>query len=329
MRRILISLVTIAAVGGLAVGATRAFFNDTETSVGNTIRAGKLDLKIDSQAHYDGLVCVKNDDGDPPYWWQEDPNNDQYDPVREVARTELVGQPCVGTWDLRNLGGGASSRFFNLADAKPGDWGENTISLHVFDNDAWGRMRLSNVAGKENGCTEPERADDVTCGTDDTGELAQALQFGNFWLDQGEMPGFQCQIGENGQPVEGANNNCSDPGEGDNIWQRNWEPAVSINQTPIKVGEEDTQMTYNLSEALSSAFQNYCDGESPDGHDQYGPCQGLAEDGRLVGSTTYYFGVDWNINPQAGNEIQTDSLSADISFDVVQHRNNPNGDFLP
>lgn len=39
----------IAAVGALVAGATRAFFSDTETSVGNTFTAGTIDIDINEQ----------------------------------------------------------------------------------------------------------------------------------------------------------------------------------------------------------------------------------------------------------------------------------------
>jgi spore coat-associated protein N len=49
VKKIALSLATIAMVCLLAVGATRAYFNDTETSVGNTFTAGTLDLKVGGQ----------------------------------------------------------------------------------------------------------------------------------------------------------------------------------------------------------------------------------------------------------------------------------------
>jgi len=61
------------------------------------------------------------------------------------------------------------------------------------------------------------------------------------------------------------------------------------------------------------------------GHNDYGLCHGLARDGRMVGSTTYYFGLAWNLDLDGtGNEVQTDEYTADLTFRVEQHRNNPN-----
>lgn len=47
MRKILFSLLVISVVISLVVGATKAYFSDTETSTGNTLAAGNLDLNVD------------------------------------------------------------------------------------------------------------------------------------------------------------------------------------------------------------------------------------------------------------------------------------------
>lgn len=44
--------------------------------------------------------------------------------------------------------------------------------------------------------------------------------------------------------------------------------------------------------------------------------------GPLTGSSTAYLGVAWTLPALSGNETQTDSLTADIGFTVVQSRNN-------
>ncbi|MFH1457074.1 MAG: TasA family protein [Patescibacteria group bacterium] len=47
MSKIALSLVMIASVGAIVIGATGAYFSDTEASVGNTFTAGTLDLNIE------------------------------------------------------------------------------------------------------------------------------------------------------------------------------------------------------------------------------------------------------------------------------------------
>ena len=47
MKKILISLSIIAAVAAIVVGATTAYFSDTETSAGNTFSAGTIDIRVE------------------------------------------------------------------------------------------------------------------------------------------------------------------------------------------------------------------------------------------------------------------------------------------
>lgn len=49
MKNIIKSLVVIVAVAAVAGGATYAYFSDSETSAGNTISAGTIDLKVGGQ----------------------------------------------------------------------------------------------------------------------------------------------------------------------------------------------------------------------------------------------------------------------------------------
>lgn len=161
-KKIVISLAVICAAAAIAVGATTAFFSDTETSTGNTFTAGSIDLKVDSQCTYNGQ------------------SSDQ-----------------CGTWDLKDLVGDTrddkgdiilGDRFFNFTDIKPGDVGENTISLHVYDNPAYACLYISPLENNDNDCTEPESADDATCGPTydpNGGELAQNVEF-FAWADDGD-----------------------------------------------------------------------------------------------------------------------------------------------
>ncbi len=47
MNKILLSLIVVGLVASVAVGATRAYYSDVETSNSNTLAAGTLDLNID------------------------------------------------------------------------------------------------------------------------------------------------------------------------------------------------------------------------------------------------------------------------------------------
>lgn len=67
MKKILISLMTVAVVAGLVGGGAFAYFNDTETSKGNTFTAGTLDLKVNG-GDDPLLVLVELKDMKPCDW---------------------------------------------------------------------------------------------------------------------------------------------------------------------------------------------------------------------------------------------------------------------
>lgn len=168
MKKLLISLVTVGAVAVAAFGATQAFFSDTETSEGNILQAGALDLKIDNTCYYNGNACV---DG----IWQGGGN------------IGVGNSTCSCTWTSTDL---SNEVFFDLHDLKPGDWEEDTISLTVKDNDAWACVDINVDEHTDNGCTDPEiEAGDPHCANvgdpGDVGEIAQELNF-IFWVDDGD-----------------------------------------------------------------------------------------------------------------------------------------------
>ncbi len=49
MKRILVSMLTIAIVAVVGFAVTRAYFSDTETSTGNTLTAGTIDISVDGE----------------------------------------------------------------------------------------------------------------------------------------------------------------------------------------------------------------------------------------------------------------------------------------
>lgn len=157
MKKILLSLATIGTVALTAFGLSSAFFSDTETSQGNVLQAGELDLKIDNESYYNGVL--------------QDGTNGTVDT----------------TWELDNLG---DKLFFNFTDIKPSDLGEDTISIHA-ENNYWACMEMNLTKNDDNTCTEPELLDDPTCNEPDEpvdpndGDLAQELNF-IFWIDDGD-----------------------------------------------------------------------------------------------------------------------------------------------
>lgn len=66
MKKILISLAIIAITVAISIGATVAYFDDTEISSGNTFAAGNLDLQIDLQCPQVGCGFPLRDLPDEP-----------------------------------------------------------------------------------------------------------------------------------------------------------------------------------------------------------------------------------------------------------------------
>lgn len=278
-RRILWSTASIFATAALFVGATFAFFTDEETSSGNVFAAGGLDLLVDYDCYYNKLA-----DGTPNCPWD------------------------FSSWQQTDLG--PEHKFFNFEDIKPGDFGEGTISLHVFDNDAWLRLRISNVVNQENDCTEEEEEEDATCndpGTG-TGELDDHLVF-SIWLDDGSVPGFQCFA------TPSAHGPCPEDHNEGNNFRDVGEVELVVPGTIDGAGE-----THNIWEGLAAAY--IAQGCTGDVVNMPLRCPGLAPDGHMIGSVTYYFGIDWELPDTVGDEVQTDSLQADMTIEAEQYRHN-------
>lgn len=273
----------IIFVSAIAAGATGAFFSDTETSTGNTFTAGAIDLTVDSEQHYNNAVCVLNTvtTGDlTDYYWQLAPGQ-----VAAVDQYPIIGSPCTGTWLATNLG--AQFQFFNFGDVKPGDMGENTVSLHIENNPAWACAFIKTTGNNENDLIEPETdAGDLDLGAGN-GELAENLSV-FAWLDNGGGP--QAEVGV-----------------GDNIWQAN--ETVLVQPTTL------TGLNATTTLALAQGGGN----PLPGGSTSY---IGL---GWCAGTLTIGAPGSWTCNGATmGNVAQTDSATSTVSFYVEQARNNPN-----
>lgn len=189
------------------------------------------------------------------------------------------GETCV--IPFKDLGAGDD--FFDYCDVKPGDVGEVTLSWHVTNNPAWGRIRIAEIADWEFGCTEPETQFDTTCDSSPyyagEGELSQYLRF-SAWMDEGTIEGWQCGETQTG---------CSaDPEEGNNIFDGGYEVMIAENMLVDQFA--DTGII--LPEVLSPEF-------------------------------VYYVGLEWNLPFATSNIVQTDSMVASIVMEVVQSRHNP------
>lgn len=147
MKRILVSLLSVSLLVTLGIFLTNAFFSDTETSTGNVLLAGELDLKVDNESYYNGVLNENT------------------------------------SWTVEDL---TDQLFFNFDDLKPDDYGEDTISLRA-ENDYWACMNVDLTANDDVTCTEPELADDPNCAVPGAsqGELGGLIEF-LWWADDGD-----------------------------------------------------------------------------------------------------------------------------------------------
>jgi len=273
MKKILLSVTMLLfACGALALGSTGAFFSDTELSIGNTFSAGAIDLKIDNTSYYNGVAT------------------------------------STTSWTLADL---TIEKFFNFFDLKPGDYGEDTISLHVDTNDAYLCANITLTSNDDNTCNEPELGDEPSCTAPGVGqgELAQNVNF-MWWADDGD------NVLETGEevistgPIGALTLNTPYPitlaDSDQNIWTGIGGPVAaldtkyigkawcfgSIGQTPVTQDGSGNLMT-------------------PAGNNNGNGISGEPEDG------------GYSCNGSAlNNDTQTDSLTADVSFSAVQSRNN-------
>ncbi|MBD3155896.1 MAG: hypothetical protein GF368_04545 [Candidatus Aenigmarchaeota archaeon] len=181
---------------------------------------------------------------------------------------------------------GETMQLFNVVDVKPGDSGEETMSVHVDGgNKAWMCLYLD-YTETEDGCNEPEEEVDTTCGTGDNGELGTGMNL-FVWYDIGQYSSWDCP---------GAAACINDTEEGDNIWQTG-EPILIDHET-MEVATDPDNWHHILTENLPW----------------------------LVQDEVTYMGVEWYVPTATGNEIQGDSLTMDAIFYVEQWRNNENFD---
>src|SRR3989344_4341379 len=299
MKKILLSLSVIVAVGAVVAGATGAFFSDTETSEGNTFTAGAIDLGIDNESYYNGHLnpgtsWVLNYDLD-----KECPNP-FFDPNKDPGEDNPRTIPCL---------------FFNFDDLKPGDWGEDTISLHVNNNDSWLCADVTLTSDKDNTGTEPEMDNEIPYTADDIsnnfngGELAEAVNF-YAWADDGDNVYETCE----GSPPNGP---CKDEtlfiaGEHLDLGETTTLPLADFNGNIW--GDVGNALPGDSVRFIGKAW---CFGESAFApHPQDG--SGNASNNGPVQRPVICDGEGED------NTTQTDSMTVDITFRAEQSRHQPN-----
>lgn len=261
MKRILYSIATVILVATAVGGGTGAFFSDTESSIGNTFTAGAIDLKIDNTSYYNNVFSTST------------------------------------SWSLADL---TIHRFFDFLDLKPGDRGEDTISLHVETNDAYLCANVKLTSNDDNGLNEPESLVDTTGGVGE-GELASQVNF-LWWADDGD------NVLENDEDV---------------ITQGPIGALGLGGSTTIALADSENNIWTGVGGAAPGATTLYigkawCFGSL--GVSKL-PQDGLGSTSpRTPANSTGGITCDGS---QLNNSTQTDSLTADVTFTATQARNNP------
>lgn len=268
MKKIANSISVIVAVAAIVTGVTTAFLSDTETSRGNTIAAGAVDLKIDNESYYNGVL----NDGT--------------------------------SWNFGDLVDGENFFFF-FNDLKPSDWGEDTISLHVDDNDAWACMEVAFTGNNDNGSTEPELNDENPYdGGPGNGELQDYIHF-VWWADDGDNVLEDDEAGVEGENVV-IENIISENPQFDVIL------ADSSGDGVLSSGPLDGSKIYYIGKA-------WCFGDlTLDPVDQ----DNLGKTGQNGPTSSRGPGISCD-GDDLDNTTQTDSVVGQVSFLAVQSRNNP------
>lgn len=281
MKKILLSIGSILFAGAILAGGTGAFMGDNEVSTGNTFANGVIDLKVDNESY------VTDNDG------------------------KLVFSPST-SWELSDLAG---KLFFNFSDLKPGDVGEDTISLHVNNNNAWACMSVKLKSTPENGQNEPEALVDGSTGVNQ-GELQKYLYFA-FWADDGD------NVYERGEKIfkkglakdifDGQSWTLADSKS--NIWQKNgWHYDREGNCGDWNQKKKSDPIPGNTVRYVGKAW---CFGdtiEKPVTQDGYGK---TGNNGPLARGTGFKC-----LGEEVGNIAQSDGISLDVSFSAVQSRSN-------
>jgi len=279
MKKILLSLSVVAAVAAVVVGATTAFFSDTETSTGNVLAAGAIDLGIDNDSYFNGAFNQGTS-------WELD-------------------------FDLSD----SPPRFlYNFTDLKPGDFGEDTISIHVNDNPSWVCAETTVQTDDDLDCSEPEMANDPSCDVNNTstadGDLADEIEI-MWWADDGdnvlEVGEQVLDQGDLGQAPLGQAITSVLADSLNNIWTGNDDDPLPGATTKYIA---KAWCFGNLSQnALSPG--GYSGPDDPTNADETNEL--TSEDGGF--SCTGASVID--------NASQTDSITLDVAFRAEQSRNNP------
>ena len=200
----------LAGLGGIGVASTgagfgtTAYFSDTEKFEENTLTSGELDLKMNYRITYEGgpgrleelqehygpengynLEPKELEDG--TYVLDQVPHREDYpggDGWVKGANAVIGENGELNPFERDELVD-PEIPLFRLVDVKPGDYGEATISLHLFDNPGYIWFGGELTKNAQNGLNAPEKRALKASGYEKT-ESDDPEKFAE-WAEDGEL----------------------------------------------------------------------------------------------------------------------------------------------
>ncbi len=265
MKKIIVSASILVAVAALVTGATFSYFSDTELSAGNTFATGAIDLTVDNESYYNGVLSEQT------------------------------------TWTVPQNLDDSGLLFFNFKDLKPDDEGEDTISLHVNNNDAYLCMDLALTSNDDLSSNTPElktgdSPEDVNNTWD--GELAKNLQM-FWWAD-----------------------------DGDNVYEEGENAITNGVKTVADMFGSDHQFSAALADSQNNAWGN--ESEFIAGGETVYVAKAWCFGDLTLAPVAAGQGQDPTVDPGVncngkllGNITQTDGITLDVAFRTFQARHVP------
>ena len=296
-RKALAALGTIGVASAGAGLGTSAYFSDQETFQNNRLTAGELDMKVSWAEHYsdwspdeaefagmaDGELVVDDREGFMNATFQEGFPDDGTRQAIESGDTD----PCEALADVPD---DLDGPVIDIADVKPGDFGEVTFDFALCDNPGYVWLNGALRDASENGLTEPE-ADDPD-EQDGVVELLDEIRV-TVWYDSGN------NVLEDTESI---------------VTDREFEPN-SISSAIAVPGDDRFVVQGTLREVLAQLSVGpgipLDANPTTDGRDCY-----------TNSPTVHYVGVLWELPVDHANEIQSDSVTFDLGFYTEQCRHN-------
>jgi predicted ribosomally synthesized peptide with SipW-like signal peptide len=293
------ALAAIGSIGVASAGAglgTSAYFSDQESFENNRLTAGTLDMKVSWEEHYsdwsedeaeyahmeDGDLVVDDREGFMNATLQEGYPDEETRAAIDAGETD----PCDVLADVPD---DLEKPVIELADLKPGDFGEVTFDFTLCENPGYVWLNGGLVSEAENGLTEPE-ADDPDEG--EGVELADEIQV-TVWYDDGD------NVLEDPETV---------------VTDREFEPNPSSAAVDVS-GPDRIVAQGSLRDVLT---QLAAGNGVPLDADPTTDARNCFTDS----PTVHYLGVAWELPVDHANEIQSDSVTFDIGFYTEQCRHN-------